>query len=148
MLTVREFEVCLAGWLARRYTRARGGLPLFRIEIGHEEPTIMEQQRVTVFGGSGFIGRYVVERLADQGAVITVAVRDPENAKFLRPLGQVGQVVPVAANIRDPAAIARAVEGADAVVNLVGILFRQGRQTFDSIHARAPGAIARVAADQ
>ena len=107
----------------------------------------MEQQRVTVFGGSGFIGRYVVERLADQGAVITVAVRDPENAKFLRPLGQVGQVVPVAANIRDTAAIARAVEGADAVVNLVGILFRQGRQTFESIHASAPGAIARVAAD-
>ena len=107
----------------------------------------MEQQRVTVFGGSGFIGRYVVERLADQGAVITVAVRDPEKAKFLRPLGQVGQVVPVATNIRDAAAIARAVDGADAVVNLVGILYKQGRQTFDSIHAQAPGAIARAAAD-
>ena len=100
----------------------------------------MEQQRVTVFGGSGFIGRYVVERLADQGAVVTVAVRDPEQAKFLRPLGQVGQVTPVASNVRDAAALARAVDGADAVVNLVGILFKRGRQTFQSIHADAPAA--------
>lgn len=107
----------------------------------------MEQQRVTVFGGSGFIGRYVVERLADQGTVVTVAVRDPEQAKFLRPLGQVGQVTPVAANVRDTAALARVVDGADAVVNLVGILFKRGRQTFKSIHADAPAAIGRAAAD-
>lgn len=107
----------------------------------------MEQQRVTVFGGSGFVGRYVVERLADQGAVVTVAVRDPEKAKFLRTLGQVGQVTPVAANIRDAAAVARAVEGADAVINLVGILYKRGRQSFKSIHADAPAAIARACTD-
>ena len=107
----------------------------------------MEQQRVTVFGGSGFIGRYVVERLADQGMVVTVAVRDPEKAKFLRPLGQVGQVTPVAANVRDSAALARVVQGTDAVINLVGILYKRGRQSFESIHADAPAAIARACAD-
>ena len=101
----------------------------------------MEQQRVTVLGGSGFIGRYVVERLADQGAVVTVAVRDPEGAKFLKPLGQVGQVAPIAVNVRDTAALARAVEGADAVINLVGILYKTGRQTFKTLHTDVPAAI-------
>ncbi len=107
----------------------------------------MEQQRVTVFGGSGFIGRYVVERLADQGAVVTVAVRDPEKAKFLRPLGQVGQITPIAVNVRDAAAVARAVDGADAVVNLVGILFKRGRQNFAAVHVDAPAMIARACAE-
>ncbi len=107
----------------------------------------MEQQRVTVFGGSGFIGRYVVERLADQGAVVTVAVRDPEKAKFLRPLGQVGQVTPIAVNVRDAAAVAGAVDGADAVVNLVGILFKRGRQNFAAVHVDAPAMIARACAE-
>ena len=108
----------------------------------------MEQQRVTVFGGSGFIGRYVVERLADQGAVVTVAVRDPEGAKFLKPLGQVGQVTPIAVNVRETNAVARAVEGADAVINLVGILYKSGRQTFNTIQAEVPAAIGRVCADK
>ena len=107
----------------------------------------MHQQRVTVFGGSGFIGRYVVERLADRDAVVTVAVRDPEKAKHLRPLGQVGQVTPVAANISDAAAVARVVEGADAVINLVGILYSQGRQNFKAIHADAPATLGRAAAE-
>jgi NADH dehydrogenase len=107
----------------------------------------MEQQRVTVFGGSGFVGRYVVERLADRGAVVTVAVRDPEDAKFLRTLGQVGQVTPVAANVRDAASVARAVAGADAVINLVGILFKRGRQSFKAIHTDAPATIGRAAAE-
>lgn len=104
----------------------------------------MQQQRVTVFGASGFIGRYVVERLADQGAIITAAVRDVEKAKFLKPLGQVGQVTPVAANIRDQAAIERVVAGADAVVNLVGVLYEHGHQSFKAIHADAPAAIGRA----
>jgi NADH dehydrogenase len=107
----------------------------------------MEQQRVTVFGGSGFVGRYAVERLADQGAVVTVAVRDPEKAKFLRTLGQVGQVAPVLANICDPASVARAVEEADAVINLVGILYKRGRQSFKSIHTDASAAIGRACTD-
>ena len=108
----------------------------------------MEQQRVTVFGGSGFIGRYVVERLADQGAVVTVPVRDVEKAKFLRPLGQVGQVAPMAVNVRHTNAVARAVEGADAVINLVGILYKTRRQTFQTLHAEVPAAIGRVCNDQ
>lgn len=108
----------------------------------------MKQQRVTVFGGSGFIGRYVVERLADQGAVVTVAVRDVEAAKFLRPLGQVGQVTPVKVNVRETNAVARAVDGADAVINLVGILYKTGRQRFDTLHAQVPAAIGRVCADK
>ncbi|NKB50553.1 MAG: SDR family NAD(P)-dependent oxidoreductase [Alphaproteobacteria bacterium] len=108
----------------------------------------MEQRRVTVIGGSGFIGRYVVERLADQGAVVTVAVRDVEKAKFLRPLGQVGQVTPVAVNVRETNAVARAVEGADAVINLVGILYKSGHQKFSTLHAEVPAAIGQVCADQ
>ena len=108
----------------------------------------MDQQRVTVFGGSGFIGRYVVERLADQGAVVTVPVRDVEKAKFLRPLGQVGQVAPMAVNVRHTNAVARAVEGADAVINLVGILYKTRRQTFQTLHAEVPAAIGRVCNDQ
>ena len=89
---------------------------------------------VTVFGGSGFLGRYVVRRLAASGARVRVAVRNPEAAAFLTPLGDVGQIVPVQANIRDDATVARAIQGADAVINLVGILFERGRQTFRAVH--------------
>ena len=106
----------------------------------------MERRRVTVFGGSGFLGRYVVERLADLDMTVQVAVRDPEAAKYLRTLGQVGQVTPFACDVTDAAAVARAVEGADAVVNLVGILAERGRQTFKALHADAPAAIAIAAA--
>ncbi len=105
----------------------------------------MASQRITVFGGSGFLGAYVVERLADRDMTVTVAVRDPEAAKHLRPLGQVGQVTPVACDIKSPDAVARAVEGADAVINLVGILAERGRQTFKAVHVDAAGEIARAA---
>ncbi len=107
----------------------------------------MELDQVTVFGGSGFLGRYVVERLADRDIVVRVGVRDPEAAKHLKPLGQVGQVNPFACNIRDEASVRAAVEGADAVINLVGILAERGRQTFKALHVDAAGAIARAAAD-
>lgn len=106
----------------------------------------MERRRVTVFGGSGFLGRYVVERLADLDITVKVAVRDPEAAKYLRTLGQVGQVTPFACDVTDAAAVARAVEGTDAVVNLVGILAERGRQTFKALHTDAPAAIAIAAA--
>ncbi len=98
--------------------------------------------RVTVFGGSGFVGRYVVERLADRGAVVTVAVRDPERAKYLRPLGDVGQVSPIRADLRDEAAVQAAVAEADAVINLVGILFESGRQGFRGAHVEGPALLA------
>ncbi len=106
----------------------------------------MSFHRVTVFGGSGFIGRYVVERLADRDAVIAVAVRDPEAAKSLRVAGQVGQISPIAANIRDPESIRAAVAGADSVVNLCGVLAESGRQTFQAVHVDGAANIARAAA--
>ncbi len=102
-------------------------------------------RRVTVFGGSGFIGRYVVERLADEGASVTVAVRDPERAKYLRPLGDVGQVSPVRVDLTDEVAVQAAVKGADAVINLIGILFESGRQTFKRCHADGPALLAGAA---
>lgn len=100
----------------------------------------------TVFGGSGFIGRYVVKRLAQRGYVVRVAVRDPEAALFLKPMGAVGQVVPLFAAVTEEATVARAVEGADCVVNLVGILAEERRGAFDAVHAEGAGRIARLAA--
>ena len=80
---------------------------------------------ITVFGGSGFIGRYVVQRLAQQGWTVRVAVRRPDRALFLKTMGVVGQVTPVAADIRSERSVAAAVAGADAVINLVGILYEK-----------------------
>lgn len=101
---------------------------------------------VTVFGGSGFLGRHVVRALARRGYRVRVAVRRPDLALFLQPLGTVGQIAAVQANIRYPASIARALENADAVVNTVGILAEKGRQSFDVVQAEAAGDIAREAA--
>ncbi len=102
---------------------------------------------VTVFGGAGFLGRHMVQRLAREGVGIRVATRRPALAGFLRPLGDVGQVAPLQANVRDEASVRRAVEGSDAVIDLVGILHERGRQTFKAIHEEAAGRIARAAAD-
>ena len=99
----------------------------------------------TVFGGSGFIGRYVVQRLAQQDYVVRVAVRDPAGARFLQTQGRVGQIVPLAAPVTDAAAVARAVEGAEAVVNLVGILYERRAGDFARIQGEAPGAVAAAA---
>ncbi len=99
----------------------------------------------TVFGGSGFIGRYVVKRLAAAGHVVRVAVRDTEAAGFLKPMGGVGQVVPLRASLTDPAAVARAVEGASHVVNLVGILAEGKPGDFMRLHGEAPGLLGQAA---
>lgn len=99
---------------------------------------------VTVFGGSGFIGRYIVERLAKRGDRVRVAVRRPNLALFLKPLGDLGQVQPWACNIRDEASVARAVAGADVVINLVGILSNSGTQTFDALQLEGAERIARL----
>jgi NADH dehydrogenase len=99
----------------------------------------------TVFGGSGFIGRYVVQRLAAQDYVVRVAVRDPAGARFLQTQGRVGQIVPLAAPVTDAAAVARAVEGAEVVVNLVGILYERRPGDFHRLQGEAPGALARAA---
>src|SRR6476469_2485609 len=90
---------------------------------------------VTVFGGSGFLGRHVVRALAKRGYRIRVAVRRPDLALFLQPLGKVGQIVAVQANLRYPESIALAVQCADIVVNLVGILQETGKQSFSQLQA-------------
>src|SRR4051794_11969881 len=100
---------------------------------------------VTVFGGSGFIGRYVVQALAKRGLRIRVAVRRPDLAGHVQPLGMVGQIKPIQANLRYRWSVDRAVEGADAVVNLVGILTESGRQTFDAVQAFGPRAVGEAA---
>ncbi len=100
---------------------------------------------VTVFGGSGFIGRYVVQALARRGHRIRVAVRRPDLAGHVQPLGMVGQIKPIQANLRYRWSIERALEGADAVVNLVGILAEGGRQSFDAVQGFGPRAIGEVA---
>ena len=100
----------------------------------------------TVFGGSGFIGRYVVKRLAAQGHIVRVAGRNTEAAKPLMTMGRVGQVVPLYISLGNQAAVERAVEGADMVVNLVGILAEQRAGDFQRIQADGPAQIARAAA--
>ena len=100
----------------------------------------------TVFGGSGFIGRYVVKRLAAQGHVVRVAVRAPQAALFLKPMGAVGQIVPLAASIGQEAEAARAIEGADWVVNLVGILAEDRSGDFARVHTEGAQRVARLAA--
>ena len=100
----------------------------------------------TVFGGSGFLGRYVVKRLAAAGYVTRIAVRDPEGAMFLRPMGRVGQIVPLHCNLGNEATVQRAVEGAELVVNLVGILAERRPGDFTRLQADGAGRIARLAA--
>ncbi len=104
------------------------------------------QRLVTVFGGSGFVGRYAVRALAKQGWRIRVAVREPHLAPELKVMGDVGQVELVQANVRHDASVRAALVGAKACVNLVGVLYEAGRQTFDAVHATAPGLIAEAAA--
>jgi len=105
----------------------------------------MAARLITVFGGSGFIGRYLVQRLARHGWLIRVAVRHPAQALFLKPLGDVGQITPVPASLRHEGSIRAAVAGSDAVVNLVGILYQRGRQGFAEIHAEGARRVAEAA---
>ncbi|WP_136683193.1 complex I NDUFA9 subunit family protein [Falsirhodobacter xinxiangensis] len=102
---------------------------------------------VTIFGGSGFVGRYVARRLAKEGWRIRVAVRRPNEALFVKPYGHVGQVTPVFCNIRDDASVRAAMEGADAVVNCVGIMNPRGGSTFKGVQADGAGRVARIAAE-
>ena len=106
----------------------------------------MSSKIVTVFGGSGFLGRHVVQALARRGYRVRPAVRRPDLAGFLQPLGMVGQVMPVQANLRYPWSVDKAAEGASAVVNLVGILAAKGRQTFEAVQDAGARAVAAAAA--
>jgi uncharacterized protein YbjT (DUF2867 family) len=103
------------------------------------------QQLVTVFGGSGFLGRHVVRALAQRGYRVLVATRRPELAGHLQPLGRVGQIHAIQANLRYPESVRHAVAKADHVVNLVGILQESGRQTFSTLQAEGPRLIAESA---
>ena len=106
----------------------------------------MSMQIVTVFGGSGFIGRHLVARLAKSGLQIRVAVRKPSAALFLKPMGDVGQISLVQANLRHSASVEAALEGVDAVVNLVGILYEKGHQRFLPVHRDAAANLAKLSA--
>ncbi len=101
---------------------------------------------VTVFGGSGGIGRQVVKSLAKHRYQVRVAVRDPQAALFLKPMGDVGQITPVQANIRNTDSVRRAVAGADSVVNLVGILHEGGAQRFGAVQGQGAASVAEIAA--
>src|SRR5665811_472560 len=101
---------------------------------------------VTVFGGSGFLGRHVVRALAKRDYRIRVAVRRPELAGHLQPLGRVGQIHAVQANLRYPASVEAAMRDSHAAINLVGILAESGAQTFDAVQAKGAGTVANAAA--
>lgn len=105
----------------------------------------MTYRVVTVFGGSGFIGRSVVRELAARGWRVNVATRHPDKALFLKPMGAVGQIAPIFANIRDDLSVVNAIRGADTVINLVGLLHESGRQTFRAAHKQGAGRIAAAA---
>jgi uncharacterized protein YbjT (DUF2867 family) len=100
---------------------------------------------ITIYGGSGFIGRHVVRAIAKTGARMRVAVRRPELAGHLQPLGGVGQINAVQANVRFPDSLLAAAEGADAVINLVGILFPSGKQTFSAVMDEGARHVAEAA---
>lgn len=106
----------------------------------------MAQKLAVVFGGSGFVGRYLVRHLASAGWRVRVAVRDTQRAQFLKPAGDLGQVSFAPTSITNPASIAAAVEGADAVINLVGILLEHGPRTFQAVHVDGAVAVAQAAA--
>jgi NADH dehydrogenase len=103
-------------------------------------------KHVTIFGGSGFIGRHVVRQFAAAGWRIRIAERDIRKAQFLKPAGHLGQISFVPVSIMDDAGVAAAVAGADAVINLVGVLYQRGRRSFQTMHVDCAARVARAAA--
>ena len=107
--------------------------------------TGMTGKLVTVFGGSGFIGRHLVQRLAAQGHIVRVAVRNPEEALYLKVMGRVAHIVPISADVANESSVARAIVGADWVVNLVGILAPGGKASFERMHVLGAETVAKAA---
>jgi len=101
---------------------------------------------VTIFGGSGFLGRYIARRMAKQGWRVRVATRHPNDSMFVRTYGTVGQVEPIFCNIRDDDSVGQALKGAQAVVNCVGILSEKGKNGFDAVQVDGAARVARLAA--
>lgn len=108
----------------------------------------MRIQRATVFGGSGFVGRRIVKRLAADGVVVRVAVRDPESALSLKPMGAVGQIVPAYADVTNEESVRAAILGADVVVNTVGMYVPRGKGGFDAVHVEGARNVATQCAAQ
>jgi len=108
----------------------------------------MTKGLITVFGGSGFLGKYVIRELVKEGWRVRAAVRRPHAAQELKVIGNVGQVQLVQANLRFAKSVARAVKGSDAVINLVALLFEEGKQSFESLHVQGADILARAAAAQ
>ena len=103
---------------------------------------------VTIYGGSGFVGRYIARRMAKAGWRVRVAVRRPNEALFVRTYGVVGQVEPILCNIRDDASVRAAMQGADTAVNCVGILTESGKNGFDAVQSEGAERVARIAAEE
>ena len=103
---------------------------------------------VTIYGGSGFVGRYIARRMAKEGWRVRVAVRRPNEAMFVRPYGVVGQVEPVLCNIRDDESVRLVMKGADAVVNCVGTFDKGGRNNFRAVQDEGATRVARIAAEE
>jgi len=107
---------------------------------------IPSSKLVTVFGASGFLGRHIVRALGNDGWRVRAAIRHPNTAHFLKPMGRVGQIQLLKTNVNDDAAVDAALRGADAAINLVGVLSESGSQRFTALHANAAGRIAEHAA--
>ena len=102
---------------------------------------------VTIYGGSGFVGRYIARRLAKEGWRVRVAVRRQNEAIHVKPYGVVGQVEPVLCNIRDDDSVRSVMQGADAVINCVGTFDRKGKNNFEAVQHEGAARIARIAAE-
>lgn len=103
---------------------------------------------VTIYGGAGFVGRYIARRMAKEGWRVRVAVRRPNESLYVKPYGAVGQVEPVFCNIRDDESVRAAMMGADAVVNCVGVLTERGKNSFSAVQSEGAARIARIAEAQ
>lgn len=108
-------------------------------------PMSADKKSITVFGGTGFLGRHIIWQLAKTGATIRVATRVKQRAGFLRPAGDVGQIIPLACDIHSDASVAAALDGATHAINLVGILAEKGKSTFERMHVEVAERIARAA---
>ena len=108
----------------------------------------LKNSKIAIIGGSGFIGRQIVERLAREGARVIVLTRNADRAKFLRPMGSPGQIVLISGQATDDAMLEQVIENADAVINTVGILAESGKQRFASLQAELPARIGRIIANQ
>ncbi len=107
---------------------------------------MLTRKTVAVFGGSGFVGRHLVRELASRGMLVRVAVRNIESANYLKVMGDVGQIVPIPSDVGDKNKVSPVVEGADFVINLVGLLFESGNQNFNRVHIKAASNIAEASA--